>query len=302
MCRLQPKIPWLKIPVHTINHTTMKYLIHSSLLLLAFLSFTACDAQIQHAKTIQTTVYGDCGMCEKTIKKAAFVKGEAQATWDMDTKIAIFTFDSTRTNVDAILARIAAAGYDSDKYTAADTTYNNLPTCCQYERPVKVAAAVIPDAKPTGGMTKKQAVVVNPLSAVYAAYFELKDALVATDGKMAATKAKVLSDALTQVSTGAMTAPQNTAWTNLKTGLGADAAKIQGITDTQKQRATFSDLTSKVYDLMKEVKPGTTVYFDYCPMYNNGKGGNWLSLEEEINNPYFGKQMLHCGSTTAVLK
>jgi hypothetical protein len=37
-------------------------------------------------------------------------------------------------------------------------------------------------------------------------------------------------------------------------------------------------------------------------MYNNGKGGNWLSLEEEINNPYFGKQMLHCGSTTAILK
>jgi len=31
-------------------------------------------------------------------------------------------------------------------------------------------------------------------------------------------------------------------------------------------------------------------------MYNNGKGANWLSKEEAVKNPYYGSQMLTCGS------
>jgi Cu(I)/Ag(I) efflux system membrane fusion protein len=30
-------------------------------------------------------------------------------------------------------------------------------------------------------------------------------------------------------------------------------------------------------------------------MANEGKGGYWLSSQEEIMNPYYGDDMLHCG-------
>ena len=35
------------------------------------LSFTSCNAQIKNAKTETVKIYGNCGMCEKTIEKAA---------------------------------------------------------------------------------------------------------------------------------------------------------------------------------------------------------------------------------------
>jgi hypothetical protein len=28
----------------------------------------------------------------------------------------------------------------------------------------------------------------------------------------------------------------------------------------------------------------------------NNEGAYWLSAEKEVNNPYFGDKMLHCGS------
>ncbi|MDT0651042.1 efflux RND transporter periplasmic adaptor subunit, partial [Zunongwangia sp. F297] len=34
-----------------------------------------------------------------------------------------------------------------------------------------------------------------------------------------------------------------------------------------------------------------------CPMANNNKGAFWLSTNKEIRNPYYGEQMMTCGST-----
>ena len=35
-------------------------------------------------------------------------------------------------------------------------------------------------------------------------------------------------------------------------------------------------------------------------MANDNQGAYWLSATKEIRNPYFGKQMLNCGSTEEV--
>lgn len=37
------------------------------------------------------------------------------------------------------------------------------------------------------------------------------------------------------------------------------------------------------------------IYEQYCPMYDSDRGATWLSLNEEIKNPYFGSKMLKCG-------
>jgi hypothetical protein len=44
---------------------------------------------------------------------------------------------ATRTDVDAVLQRIAHAGYDNERYLAPDAAYAALPGCCQYERSFK---------------------------------------------------------------------------------------------------------------------------------------------------------------------
>ena len=292
--------------------------------MLALLIFSNCDAQIPNAKTEAIHIYGNCGMCEKTIEKAALKKGEAKADWDQDTKMAQITYDASKTNADAVLQRIAAAGYDSDKFTAPDEAYNNLPGCCQYDRPTKTTttsgvsdtttlekpAAAMPAPTPiatpesTNGMVKKQATTTasNPLSEVYAAYFALKNALVASDGSAAATQAKTLFDAMSNVKMEGMQPAEHTVWMKYQQKLIGDAEKIKDISNIKQQRERFATLSKNMYEVMKAIKPDTEVYYDHCPMYNDGKGGDWLSTEKAIKNPYYGKQMLTCGSVTETLK
>ena len=97
-------------------------------------NITLGHAQIMNAKTDTVHIYGNCGMCETTIEKAALKKDVAQADWDRMTKMAVITYDSKKTTLNDVLKRIADAGYDNDAYRAPDEAYNKLHMCCQYER------------------------------------------------------------------------------------------------------------------------------------------------------------------------
>lgn len=105
-----------------------------SLAILSAFTLTSCEAQIKNSKTETVKIYGNCGMCEKTIETAALVKREAKTDWDKETKMASITYDSTKTTLDDVLKRIAGAGYDNEKFTGDNDAYWKLPECCQYER------------------------------------------------------------------------------------------------------------------------------------------------------------------------
>ena len=48
--------------------------------------------------------------------------------------------------------------------------------------------------------------------------------------------------------------------------------------------------------MMKSYGPlDNAIYIQRCPMVRGGEA-DWLSKEEKILNPYFGSQMLTCGS------
>ena len=51
--------------------------------------------------------------------------------------MATITYNSKKTDVDAVLKSIALSGYDNLKYLAPDDAYNKLPGCCKYEREKK---------------------------------------------------------------------------------------------------------------------------------------------------------------------
>lgn len=91
----------------------------------------------EHNETAKFTVYGNCGMCERTIEGALKdVKGVLKADWDRETDQMTVTYNPHKISLDAIKQKIADVGYDSDTHRAKDEVYNNLPGCCQYERPV----------------------------------------------------------------------------------------------------------------------------------------------------------------------
>jgi hypothetical protein len=104
------------------------------LLMIAIISIISVNLFAQSTKTDTIHVYGNCGMCKKTIEKAAKGGGVSLAIWNKDTKKLLLTYDPTKTSSDDVEKRIAASGYDTEKYRADDDAYNKLEQCCQYKR------------------------------------------------------------------------------------------------------------------------------------------------------------------------
>lgn len=273
---------------------------------LLLFSSSSCNAQIKNAKTEIVKIYGNCEMCEKTIETAGNVKKVANVEWNKDSKMATITYDSIKTNQDEILKRIALAGYDSDKFLAPDDVYSKLAGCCQYERVKKtaiVSTAVIEDHS----MHNQENVVetkqeVNQLKTIFESYFALKDALVKSDGKLVSTLAKDVLANINSVKMEKLSSEEHTVWMKVMSSLKSNTEKIVATTIIEKQRVVFMDLSANFYALLKVSKQDYSIYYQNCPMYNDGKGANWLSKENAVKNPYYGSQMLTCGKTVETIK
>ena len=273
---------------------------------LLLFSSSSCNAQIKNAKTEIVKIYGNCEMCEKTIETAGNVKKVANVEWNKDSKMATITYDSIKTNQDEILKRIALAGYDSDKFLAPDDVYSKLAGCCQYERVNKtaiVSTAVIEDHS----MHNQENVVetkqeVNQLKTIFESYFALKDALVKSDGKLVSTLAKDVLANINSVKMEKLSSEEHTVWMKVISSLKSNTEKIAATTIIEKQRVVFMDLSANFYALLKVSKQDYSIYYQNCPMYNDGKGANWLSKENAVKNPYYGSQMLTCGKTVETIK
>ena len=86
-------------------------------------------------KTEKIEVKGNCGMCEKRIKKAALgVAGVSKADWNKDTKQLEVIFDDSKTDLDKVEVAIAKVGHDTPKHKASDAVYKALPDCCLYRK------------------------------------------------------------------------------------------------------------------------------------------------------------------------
>lgn len=285
-----------------------KILMVITVLLSAVNSF----AQIKNAKTATVKIYGNCGMCKTTIEKAGNVKNDALVEWNKDTGTATLKYDSKKTNPDEILKRIALAGYDSEKFLAPDDVYANLPGCCQYNRELKpvTKSKDAGRAMKTGHGNHSQMAhsnttemqKVSQLKPAFDNYFLVKEALVKTDATTSSVKATELGKAIKAVEMVELSTEEHSIWMNVMKDLTAYAEKIATTKDVAKQREAFALLSKSMYELARISKQETPVYYQHCPMYNNGKGANWLSKEETVKNPYYGAQMLTCGSVQETLK
>jgi len=296
------------------QHTILMKSISKILMVITvLLSSINIFAQIKNAKTETIKIYGNCDMCKSNIEKAGNLKNIAQVNWNKDTKIATLSYDEKKTNQDEILKRIALAGYDSEKFLAPDDVYAKLPECCQYKRELKPVAMVnnadIAKKSEHGNHNHNEMMMGNstqqnqsPLKSVFENYFSLKDALIKSDGNSASTKASALIKAIQNVDMTKLSTEEHTVWMKVMKDLAFDAEPISDTKDALHQRDHFTSLSENMYKVMKVTKQDTPVYYQHCPMFNNGKGANWLSKEEVVKNPYYGSQMLTCGSTVETLR
>lgn len=171
----------------------------------------------------------------------------------------------------AALTVLAACGGNASKQAA------------EQQQPADTAAQAAAPAAATVALKN------DAVNAVFEHYEKLTDALVKGD----AAAAKIAAAA---IETGAPAADPS--------GKLAAAAKTIGAApDVKAQRDAFSALNDTFIGLVKTSGLSSgQLHVQHCPMALDNKGANWISRSTEIRNPYFGDEMLTCGSVEETLQ
>lgn len=118
-------------------------------------------------------------------------------------------------------------------------------------------------------------------------YLKLSQALSRSDFNKASKQAASLTN-------------ESASFTPLKRGsdLIRNAKNLESI---REGFSVFSDSLKTAVEKGQFV-PGETLFVLHCPMAFKDKGADWISDERKVINPYFGDEMLHCGSVKGNLK
>jgi len=129
------------------------------------------------------------------------------------------------------------------------------------------------------------------LSQLLVQYYNIKDALVAGNGKLASTKAEDFIKVANTIDYKVISEGNTNA-------LLKDATSISEAKDIKVQREHFANFSNNMAIIAKAMKlTSQPIYQAYCPM----KKANWLSNEKEIKNPYYGSAMLTCGKVVETI-
>ncbi|WP_339657884.1 DUF3347 domain-containing protein [Flavobacterium frigidarium] len=133
-------------------------------------------------------------------------------------------------------------------------------------------------------------------------YINLKNKLAADDSKAAAAAGMELERAIKGAKSDVIEKELQNQYTTITkaaieetTIIATNSGKIAD------QRKQFAALSQNMTYLIQMFDTDKKLYQDYCPMYNHGKNGYWISEVKDIKNPYYGAEMLTCGGISKEL-
>ena len=142
----------------------------------------------------------------------------------------------------------------------------------------------------------------NKLQTVFNNYIQLKDAFVDEDSNSAMLESKNLLANLTKVDMKLVTDKvSHSNWMSMEKEIRTAATSILNTSNITDQRNYFKRLSAALMDAIQVFGVNETVFVEFCPMADSNKGAYWLSKEEKVINPYFGKRMLTCGEVKQVI-
>ena len=137
---------------------------------------------------------------------------------------------------------------------------------------------------------------------VFDQYIILKNALVQSNVNKAKLAAQGVQQTLTKVDMKLLAGDAHMQWKSLLEDLNKQIKSIISSGNIGEQRLAFSEFSNQFYKAIKTFGlMGKTTYYQFCPMAFNDKGAYWLSEINEINNPYYGEEMISCGETKETL-
>ncbi|EMR02723.1 DUF3347 domain-containing protein [Cesiribacter andamanensis] len=144
--------------------------------------------------------------------------------------------------------------------------------------------------------------VQQHISALTGQYLKLKDALVASNQEQANNAAADMLASLKAWKGDGLADAQKEFYEQRSSPMQENLQQIVQNTELSAQRNYFGRLSKHTTELVKGFGTGQgSLYYQYCPMAFDDKGGYWLSDSKEIRNPYYGDEMLTCGRVAQTL-
>ena len=123
-------------------------------------------------------------------------------------------------------------------------------------------------------------------------YLSLKNALFKDDLQKAKTEIGSLSEAISELNHQDLKS-----WNKFQKQLNFRIKIMESSENLKEIRSSFDELSAAVIGLIKTTQPNNNLlYVQHCPMADNKRGADWLSLSSEIQNPYLGGEMPDCGA------
>lgn len=180
-----------------------------------------------------------------------------------------------------------------------------LAVACKNKEEKTDETVAMPEAKAAAGYAYSEP-FNQSMNSVLGAYYNLKDAFVASDTVKVNAAAVALKGLLDSLKLDEVQQFDTLGFSSINGRPGDVAAELSGLLgekELEKKRESFEMVSNAFYDMVRVIKPtGATIYYQYCPMAFNDKGAYWLSSADSIMNPYFGKKMLTCGEVKETLK
>ncbi|MCF6307073.1 MAG: DUF3347 domain-containing protein [Flavobacteriaceae bacterium] len=131
-------------------------------------------------------------------------------------------------------------------------------------------------------------------SAMIDGYLEIKNGLVSDDKSAAAKGGKTLLNAFASFDMSKLSGDQHKEYMEIVENATEQAEHIVK-SPIDHQREHFEVLSEDMNDIIALLGTEKTLFQDFCPMANKGKGAMWLSEFKEIKNPFYGSKMMECG-------
>lgn len=133
------------------------------------------------------------------------------------------------------------------------------------------------------------------------AYLALKEALVEGDEKETAKASSALMAALEKVDESKLSGDAKAFWDEKRSFLYEHTKLCKEADTIEGKRENFIYLSQPLIKVVEAFGANQTLYVDFCPMANKGKGAYWLSEVKEIRNPFMPEEMRSCGEVKDVI-
>lgn len=137
---------------------------------------------------------------------------------------------------------------------------------------------------------------LRKLKGTLAAYLAVQRALASDDLALAQ---KAATKVIEEIASVELKGPSGTetSWAHVSTTMRAGARHVTQANSLEHARKGFEDLSGGAIMLLRTLgNPlDSSLVQAHCPMARGSQGASWVQEGEEIDNAYFGEQMLSCG-------